>query len=142
MKQVDVAIAVVARGVDVLICRRPDGVPFAGYWEFPGGKREPDETLEQCVVRELREEVGATVVAESALTPIDHDYPHARVRLHAFICRVVDGDPRPIQCSACRWVAAVELRTVQFPPANEALVEEILTRFASSASPTTRPTRG
>jgi len=133
MKQVDVAIAVVARGVDVLICRRPDGVPFAGYWEFPGGKREPDETLEQCVVRELREEVGATVVAESALTPIDHDYPHARVRLHAFVCRLIDGEPRPIECSACRWVHVLELRTVQFPPANEALVEEIIARLAPAS---------
>src|SRR5688500_2889974 len=72
MKHVDVAIAVVARGADVLICRRPEGVPFAGYWEFPGGKLEPGETLAQCVVRELAEEVGATVAPESALPIIEH----------------------------------------------------------------------
>jgi mutator protein MutT len=142
MKHVDVAIAVVARGAEVLICQRPDGVPFAGYWEFPGGKLEPDETLEQCVVRELREEVGAMIALEFALTPIDHTYPHARVRLHAFVCRIVDGDPRPIECSACRWVPAAELRTVQFPPANDSLVDEIIARLAPSGTDPSDPAAG
>jgi len=142
MKQVDVAIAVVVRGTEVLICQRAEGVPFAGYWEFPGGKLEPDETLEQCVVRELREEVGATVAAESELTPIDHDYAHARVRLHPFVCRLISGHPRPIECAACRWVAASELRDYAFPPANESLLAEILACLAPPATPSPNAAAG
>ena len=139
MKHVDVAIAIVARGVDVLICQRPDGVPFSGFWEFPGGKVEPPETLESCVVRELREEVGATVAPQVALTPIEHTYPHARVRLHPFVCRLVDGEPRPIQCSACRWVRASQLRDYAFPPANEALLDEIVAHLGNSSAPAKDP---
>ena len=142
MKHVDVAIAVVARGADVLICRRPEGVPFAGYWEFPGGKLEPGETLAQCVVRELAEEVGATVAPESALPTIEHAYPHARVRLHPFVCRLVDGDPRPIGCSETRWVRATALRDYTFPPANVSLLDNVLAHLSPAASDVSTPSPG
>ena|SRR5688500_15869632 len=142
MKHVDVAIAVVARGADVLICRRLEGTPFAGYWEFPGGKLEPGETLEQCVVRELAEEVGAIVAPEFTLPIIEHTYPHARVRLHPFVCRLVDGEPRPIGCSECRWIPAQRLADFRFPPANNALLADIIAHLAPGRDVVSDPAPG
>ena len=68
------------------------------------------------------------------LTPIDHDYPHARVRLHPFICRHVSGEPELLECQAARWVEPEELRDCRFPPANETLIEEVIDYLASKAA--------
>lgn len=122
--RVDVAIAVIRRGAAVLICRRPAGGSFAGYWEFPGGKREPGETLAECVRREVREELAMTVRPCHALTPIDHDYPARRIRLHPFVCDHEAGEPELLACDAARWVRPQDLHAYQFPPANDALLRE------------------
>jgi mutator protein MutT len=143
MKQIDVAIAIVSRAGDVLVCqRRPDG-PLGGYWEFPGGKREPGETIAACLVRELREELGVDVRPVALLTTIEHDYPHARVRLHPFVCVLEPGspDPRPIACQAAVWVEPPGLRGYRFPPANDALLDEAIAYFAEQRSERDRAPR-
>src|SRR3954454_21204073 len=82
------------RAGKVLICQRPEGKSFAGYWEFPGGKREPGETLEQCLRRELREELAIEVTPVHALSTLDHDYPRGPIRLHPWVCTHDDGEPQ------------------------------------------------
>ena len=89
-KHTDVAVGVLLRESDgaLLITSRPAGKPYAGYWEFPGGKLEAGETVEQALRRELHEEIGITIGASHPWQVEVMDYPHARVRLH--FCKVYD----------------------------------------------------
>src|SRR5688500_11500245 len=85
--RIDAAIALVTAGDKLLICQRKNGDTLGGYWEFPGGKCENGETLKQCLARELREELAIVARPIARLTPIEHDYPHALLRLHPFVCQ-------------------------------------------------------
>ena len=131
MKCIDAAIAIVVRASDqkVLICQRKDDDTLGGYWEFPGGKQECDETLEQCLARELREELNISATSTERLSPAEHQYPHVRVRLHPFICIHTAGEPQLIECQQARWIKPLELRDYRFPPANEALIEQLVQRL-------------
>ena len=86
---VDVAVGVLIRaGGDFLLTSRPPGKVYEGYWEFPGGKLEVGETVEQALRRELHEEIGITIAAVHSWKTQMVDYPHALVRLH--FCKVFD----------------------------------------------------
>jgi len=83
-KHTEVAVGILIRESDgaLLLSTRPPGKPYAGYWEFPGGKIEAGETVEQALRRELHEELGITIGAAEIWKTTEHDYPHALVRLH------------------------------------------------------------
>jgi mutator protein MutT len=136
MTRIDAAIAIVTRGKQILVCQRKEGDTLGGYWEFPGGKCEDGETLEQCIQRELREEVNIVATPLVRLTPIDHDYPHVLVRLHPFVCRHESGEPELLECQAARWIDPVQLRDYRFPPANETLLEEVIDHLSAINDPT------
>jgi len=119
------------RAGKVLICQRRKNDSFGGYWEFPGGKREPDETPEQCLVRELREELELDVTPTRAFAPIEHDYPTIRVRLLPYQCESEKGEPKAIACEQCAWVLPHELRRYRFPEANAGLIESIVAELAA-----------
>ena len=130
---IDVAVGVVAavtqEGQRILIARRRrDGV-LGGYWEFPGGKCEPGESLQQCLVREMREELDIDVQVADALSPIEHRYDHGHVRLHPFICTHQAREPKAVEVSEFCWVAPDQLGNYTFPPANTALLREVQARF-------------
>ncbi|MCC7350525.1 MAG: 8-oxo-dGTP diphosphatase MutT [Phycisphaerales bacterium] len=134
MKIVDVAIAIVCQENQILICQRgPDG-PLAGYWEFPGGKREENETLQQCLHRELHEELAITATVLRSLPCIEHAYPHAQVRLNPFICRLQSGDPQPLAGVQFRWIHPTELVEYRFPPANDDLIPRIIALLTQNGS--------
>ena len=137
----DVVIGIVTRAGKVLICQRPEGKAFAGYWEFSGGKREPGESIESCLRRELREELAIEVTPERPLTPINHDYPRGRIRLLPYLCIQSDGgEPRPLECQQTAWVRPSELRHYQLPPANDSLIEEVIASLAPDrAAPPPNP---
>ncbi len=135
MARVLVDIAIVIRDGSILICQRKSDVALPGYWEFPGGKREAGETAQQCLDRELTEELGIRVRPIESLAPIDHDYPHAKVRLHPHLCAHTQGEARPIQCAEAIWVKPTELTTYRFPPANDPLIREVIARLANGAAP-------
>lgn len=130
-KRVDVVIAVVVRGGSVLICQRRSDDPLGGYWEFPGGKREPGESNEQCLARELMEELAIEARPAEALAPIEHDYPHLRVRLHPYWCEHLAGDPQPLAAQQIAWVTADDLSSYRFLPANADLIRSIRARLAA-----------
>jgi mutator protein MutT len=135
MKQIDAAIAVVTRGGRILVCQRHDTDTFGGYWEFPGGKREPGETLHQCLARELMEELAIRAKPIAELTLIEHNYPHARVRLFPFVCELDEGiEPRAIECQAMGWIAPSTVKGFKFPPANDSLLDEVIAYFAHSSA--------
>ena len=122
----DVAIAIIKRGGKVLICQRKTGGSFAGYWEFPGGKREPPESIIECLAREIREELGIEVECVRALRTIDHDYPAGRIRLHPYLCTSRTGEPQALAARCAKWAEPRELKHHQFPPANDELIVEVI----------------
>src|SRR5262245_43114767 len=121
MMIVVVAAAVVERNGHILVTKRPPGVHLEGHWEFPGGKCAPGETLEECLVRELREELDADAAIGAELLSTSHDYGERRVELHFFNCRL-NSEPRPLLGQDMQWVERSRLGTLQFPPADAELI--------------------
>ncbi|QDU34410.1 CTP pyrophosphohydrolase [Poriferisphaera corsica] len=125
-----VAIGVLVDGegddVRVLIAKRPESGVLAGYWEFPGGKLEKDETLEDCVVREFAEELGVRVSVTGCLKAVRHEYDYGVVELNPFYCRWESGELENLAVVDHRWVKPNDLRRYQFPEANISLVERVI----------------
>ena len=97
--------------------RRPTGV-LGGFWEFPGGKIETGETVEECIKREICEELGIVIEVCKHLITIAHTYTHLHVTLIVHHCQYIDGVPQPIECDEIRWVNLEELDEFNFPEAN------------------------
>jgi len=122
---VEVSAALIFRDGKLLITQRHASSHLGGLWEFPGGKRETDETFEQCLVREIREELGAEISVGELFEEISHTYPEKSVRLKFFICRLLRGDPQPLDCAALKWVGKTGLGEFQFPAADAQLLEKL-----------------
>ena len=122
---IEVAAALIFDSDRLLIAQRPPGVHLEGLWEFPGGKREPGETYEACLLREIREELGCEVLVGSMLHESEHAYPEKCVRIRFFHCQLVSGIPEPLECTALRWVSTDSLGQFQFPEADQALIEQL-----------------
>ncbi|MFO1476239.1 MAG: 8-oxo-dGTP diphosphatase MutT [Verrucomicrobiota bacterium] len=125
---VEVAAALVFRDGRLLVTQRPAGGHLAGLWEFPGGKREPGETFEQCLARELQEELGIEVRILEFFARVEHEYPGKRVDLRFYLCRWLRHEPQAIGCAAFRWVTAAEVGGLEFPEADA----QVLDRLKSS----------
>jgi 8-oxo-dGTP diphosphatase len=121
MTTVVVTAAVIERDGRFLLTRRPQGVHLEGHWEFPGGKCEPHETYETCLVRELREELAAEAVVGKELLSSSHTYPDRRVELHFFYAKLLT-DPVPQLGQDMSWVRREDLPLLKFPPADDELV--------------------
>ena len=116
-----VTAAVIERGDRYLVTRRQQGVHLEGLWEFPGGKCEAGESLGTCLRRELLEELGTDAVVGHELLAVTHHYPERSVELHFLMCELTQ-DPAPLLGQEMRWVARHELRSLQFPPADDELI--------------------
>jgi len=124
--RIEVSAALIFRGGKVLITQRNAKSQLGGLWEFPGGKREPGETSEQCLVRELREELGIEVEVGDLFEEISHDYADRAVRLKFFTGKLISGEPRPLDCAAFKWIEKAELADYEFPAADAQLLEKLL----------------
>lgn len=120
-KQIGVAVVWNQAG-QVLIDRRLQSGLLGGLWEFPGGKIEPGESVEDCIRRELQEELAIEVDVGDLLMTLDHAYTHFKVTLNVFHCRHVGGEPQPIECEEVRWVALADLDQFPFPKANGTII--------------------
>jgi 8-oxo-dGTP diphosphatase len=121
----DVSAALIFRRGKLLITRRHSRAHLGGLWEFPGGKREPGETFKQCLVREIREELGVTIAVGKLFASITHAYPEKTVRLKFFVCRLLAGKPQPLGCKALKWVGRSELADYAFPAADARLLDQL-----------------
>jgi 8-oxo-dGTP diphosphatase len=113
----------------VLIAQRPQGRSMAGLWEFPGGKVEPGERPEQCLIRELKEELGITVREEclAPLTFASHSYPDFHLLMPLYVCRRWEGIVIAQEQQALKWVRPGELKNYPMPPADEPLISHLTT---------------
>jgi 8-oxo-dGTP diphosphatase len=114
----DVAAAVIERPGEFLLAQRPEGKPYAGYWEFPGGKIEPGEDPRAALDRELKEELGIEVTAATPWITRVYAYTHATVRLHFFRVTGWRGEPQPLEDQAIKWQVAGKTDVSPMLPAN------------------------
>ena len=119
--QVAVGVVKNAQG-DILISLRDQTLHQGGLWEFPGGKVEAQETVEQALRRELNEELGITVISETPLITIQHQYPDLAVELKVFLVEDYTGDAVSGLGQPCRWVKPADLNHYAFPAANQPII--------------------
>ena len=123
-KQIGVAVIRDDRDL-ILIDRRLAKGLLGGFWEFPGGKIEGNETVQECIKREVLEEIGIEIAVDSHLITIDHTYSHFRVNLQVYNCRYLSGQARAIECEEIRWVTIEELDNYTFPAANQEIIRAL-----------------
>ena len=109
----------------ILITKRYAEALLGGLWEFPGGKREPGETLSECLTREIREELAIEVEVKYQLAVVHHAYTHFKITLFAFVCRYVSGDPQAIGCAEWRWTPLDQLDRYAFPKADHSIIKAL-----------------
>ena len=119
----NVTAAVIRQPDDrVLIAQRPLDGMLGGLWEFPGGKQQPGETLPECLLREIREELGIEISVGQQITAIKHAYTHFRITLYAFVCSHVSGTPQAIECADWVWVKLKDLDNYAFPATDRKII--------------------
>jgi 8-oxo-dGTP diphosphatase len=123
-KQIGVAV-IWDRFGQILIDRRKAGGTMGGLWEFPGGKIESGETVAECIVREIREELAIEITVGEHLMSIDHTYPTFQLTLIVYHCQHISGIPQPIESEEICWVNVSDLDNYQFPAANIAIINAL-----------------
>jgi 8-oxo-dGTP diphosphatase len=112
-RPIDVAVGILMKpNGDVLLGCRPEGKPYAGYWEFPGGKVETGESVLDALKREFAEEIGVHIVSAEPWCGVEHVYPHAHVRLHFYISREWTGEPQSLEGQQLAWQGSVQVEPV------------------------------
>ena len=113
MAAIDVAVGVMRKpDGSLLLAQRPPGKPYAGYWEFPGGKVESPESILDALKREFEEELGVTVLQADPWCCVEHVYPHAHVHLHFFIIHAWRGEPQSLEGQSFAWQGTVQVEPV------------------------------
>ena len=126
LSRVIVAAAILECQAKFLLTRRKLDVHQGGLWEFPGGKQEVGENLEQCLRRELKEELDIEVADLQLFYNLCHRYPEKEVELHFFKCSILRGDPKPLGSLEIAWVPKHELAFYDFPEADLPVLRKIL----------------
>ena len=121
-----VAAAIIQQEEKVLLTRRKPESDLGGLWEFPGGKKESGETLEDCLRREVREELGVEISKPQLFHSLRHQYPEQEVELHFFTCSIIQGHPQAVDCAEMVWVHKHELNSYEFPPADIPVLKKII----------------
>ena len=122
---IEVTAAIIRQNGKVLICQRPAEKTCGLLWEFPGGKIEPGETGEECIVRECQEELGVTLRVEREFTGITYDYPTRTVHLHFYLCEIVSGVLEKKEHNEFAWIAPDEIGRYEFCPADTKMIQSM-----------------
>ena len=122
---IEVGAGVIWRRGRVLLCQRRADAMLGGLWEFPGGKRQPGESIEECIRRELQEECSLAVTVGDHLVDVTHTYTHLRVTLRVYHCRAGSGRVRRLGCDDARWVRPAEIADFPLPAADVRILEAL-----------------
>ena len=122
-RQITVTAAIIWQDGKVLITKRPEGTHLEGLWEFPGGKKEEAENLEECIVREIEEELGIQVEPEKFLLAVNHEYETKIVDLYIFECALINGSPVPREGQDMKWIKLADISGYSFPPPDIEVIE-------------------
>lgn len=109
----------------VLIAQRREDQMLGGLWEFPGGKKEPDESIHLCVIRELKEELGINVKLSNKIICVHHAYSHFTMEMHVYWAQIQSGKPRSIECNDFKWISLEDIRTLPFSKADLKVIDAI-----------------
>lgn len=124
MKTVEVVAAVIKHEDKIFATQRGYG-DLAGGWEFPGGKVEAGEMPQEALVREIHEELEATISVGEFICQVEYDYPAFHLSMKCYLCSVVEGHLTLLEHSDARWLEADALDSVDWLPADVAVVEAI-----------------
>lgn len=130
MKQITVSGAIILRvnpetnKKEIFVTQRGYG-DYKDGWEIPGGKLEPGETLQQCIEREIREELATEVKAEKVLGVVDYDYPNFHLTMHCILCTIISEELKLLEHEAARWLTKETLRYVDWLPADLLILDKI-----------------
>ena len=113
-----------------LICQRPAHKARALLWEFVGGKVEPNETMEQALIRECKEELDIEIEVGDVFTQVIHEYPDILIRLTLFHCTICSGVPKKLEHNALKWITPAQIPEYQFCPADKDILALILKQYA------------
>lgn len=123
---ISVTAAILIEDKSVLVARRGPGERHAGFWEFPGGKIEPGESSEQCLIREIKEELGLEIEVVRPFVTSIHDYGDRVIELRSFLCRRTGGVLTPTVHDAVVWTAPDDLGRLNLAAADVPIVEELV----------------
>lgn len=132
---IQVAVGVLLQQGRVLLTQRQPDAPCGGCWEFPGGKLERDETWQQCLCRELKEELGIEVLRSEWLCDVSHEYPHGIVELSCWVVHQYAGKPLPYEGHPMQWAPIDVLPDIDMPAANRLIVDRLTHSISSVDSP-------
>jgi len=132
MRHLHVACAIIEQGGKVLAAQRSATMTLPLKWEFPGGKIEAGESPEKCLIRELHEELGITVLVGAALSPATHRYTDFTVTLHPFTCRQAGGIITPHEHHALKWMEPERLSELDWAAADLPVISEYMATFVTA----------
>lgn len=120
---IEIGVAIIRKGNQFLVAKRPKGKSFEGRWEFPGGKVELSESLEGCLVREIAEEFGISVAVQEQLKIWDYEYPNGKkFRFHGYLCEIHKGEPQLLWHEDMTWASATDLKSIDLLEADRELI--------------------
>ncbi|BAQ60039.1 mutator mutT protein [Geminocystis sp. NIES-3708] len=120
-KKIGIAVIINDKQEILIDKRLPTGL-MANLWEFPGGKIEKGETPQDCIKREIKEELGVDIIINHHLLDITHRYSEFIVTLSVYICEIITGKPKTLECAEIRWVTVSQLDDFEFPSANQEII--------------------
>ena len=124
MKKIEVVAAVILKAGEYFATQRGYG-EFEGLWEFPGGKIEPGENCNEALKREIKEELGVNIAVDEFLCTTDYDYPSFHLTMHCYLCSIESGSIELREHKSARWLTAETLDSVEWLPADRAVVEKL-----------------
>lgn len=124
MKNIHVSAAIIIKDNKIFVTQRGYG-EFKDWWEFPGGKIEEGETPEQCLKREIREELKADINIDKYLCTVEYDYPNFHLKMECFICSLIDGHLELVEAEDAKFITDDQLDNIDFLPADLLVVKEL-----------------
>lgn len=124
MKNIHVSAAIIMKDNKIFVTQRGYG-EFKDWWEFPGGKIEEGETPEECLKREIKEELKADINIDKYLCTVEYDYPNFHLKMECFICSLIDGHLELVEAEDAKFITNDQLDNIDFLPADLLVVKEL-----------------